>query len=379
MISTYTKLNSLEVNKNVVFTTPFEDENTCLTRKGVLYDSNNSFSECIISSFCSEYTYENEENRNKIFTEFKRKLFLKSNWVNNEKFYKYFYNTIHNCCTTLYKYVEDNLKDKNNSENLLKDIDNKIFLKIIKNKIIKNIPLFEVLFEIFSINDIKDKILVDSENKNKSINKYKNTIIKKLNKYIASLDILSEIEKKKYNIIEESILDLFNTILNYIDEDVFKYYLTKITNIECNEENIVLISDVLNINIYFIDSTTRLPVLIEDKQKYKNSQSLIILKVENNFEIVGKLLTKNKIKNIFLKDETIIKKLNAFLFDNKKLKKDYPDLLKYKEVLCPPPPNNSLNNSDNNSDNTSNEDSEVNDSSEDESKNLGFYNSDTEN
>ena len=89
------------------------------------------------------------------------------------------------------------MKDKNNSENLLKDIDNKIFLKIIKNKIIKNIPLFEVLFEIFSINDIKDKILVDSENKNKSINKYKNTIIKKLNKYIASLDILSEIEKKK--------------------------------------------------------------------------------------------------------------------------------------------------------------------------------------
>ena len=174
-------------------------------------------------------------------------------------------------------------------------------------------------------------------------------------------------------------MDLFNTILNYIDEDVFKYYLTKITNIECNEENILLISDVLNINIYFIDSTTRLPVLIEDKQKYKNSQSLIILKVENNFEIVGKLLTKNKIKNIFLKDETIIKKLNAFLFDNKKLKKDYPDLLKYKEVLCPPPPNNSLNNSDNNSDNTSNEDSEVNDSSEDESKNLGFYNSDTEN
>ena len=337
-------LSSLPVNKNVIFNSPIENKNIYLTRTGVFKDNDNSFTECILTSYFPEYSNETYENKGNFFMDLKKKLSTKSEWINDKKYYKYFYNNIQECFELLYKYITDVSENKLES---LKIINNKIYLKIIKNKISKKLPLFEILTEIFPINDIKDVILVDFENSPNSILDFKNTIKNNLAKYISSLEILSEIEKKRCGIIKENITDLFETILSDVEENVFKFYLSKIPVMECNKKNILNICEKLKINIYFIDSDTRLPFVNEDNiQTYENPLSIIILKIQNNFEIIGKLESKNKIKKIFSKDEILIKRIDAFLFDKKIVEAEYPELLKHMkddlfEKKIPVTPNNS--------------------------------------
>lgn len=336
-------LNPLFSNKNVLFTSPLEYKNIFLTRTGVFNDKNNSFLECVLSSYFSEYSTETPQNKNNIFTEFKKKIYSKDSLNKEEKYYKYFYNNICECFETLYKYI------KNSNENdSLKDIKDKVYLKIIKDKISPNIILYDVIKDLLPIDILKDQILNNSENLNKNISEYRKKIINNTLEYISTLKILSEIEEKRSEIIKNAIIDFINTILTDIEEDIFKFYLSKITNIDCTEENIQIICKNLNINIYFIDCKTRLPFeLFCDIQNYENPLSIIILKLENNFEIIGKLESKNKIKKIFDINEIIIKRIKAFLFNRKTIEDEYSDLLKYiKEEKIPKTPNNSENNSD---------------------------------
>lgn len=358
-------LNPLSSNKNVLFTSPLEYKNIFLTRTGVFNDKNNSFLECILSSYFSEYSSETPQNKNNIFTEFKKKIYSKDILNKEQKYYKYFYNNIRECFETLYKCIKNLNENENES---LKDIKDKLYLKIIKDKISPNIILYDVITDLLPIDIIKDQILND-ENSNKNIFEYREKILNNTMEYISTLKILSEIEEKRSEIIKNAIVDFINTILIDIEEDIFKFYLSKITNIDCTEENIKIICKNLNINIYFIDFKTRLPFeLFCDIQKYENPLSIIILKLENNFEIIGKLESKNKIKKIFDINEILIERINAFLFNRKILEDKYSDLLKYiKEETIPKTPNNSENNSD--KDDTENKENKQNDEYHNEKNN----------
>ena len=60
-------LNPLSLNKNVLFTSPLEYKNIFLTRTGVFNDKNNSFLECILTSYFPDYSSETQQNKNNIF------------------------------------------------------------------------------------------------------------------------------------------------------------------------------------------------------------------------------------------------------------------------------------------------------------------------
>ena len=90
-----------------------------------------------------------------------------------------------------------------------------------------------------------------------------------------------------------------------------------------------MISKKLNINIYFVDSETRLPFLFDQKQIFKDRKSVIVLKIDNRYETIGFLLPHDKIQRLFDYNENIINKINMFLFDKNKLLKNYPDLIAY--------------------------------------------------
>ena len=72
-----------------------------------------------------------------------------------------------------------------------------------------------------------------------------------------------------------------------------------------------------------------MPFLDDKSQMFKNDKSVIIVKINDNFEIIGRLYKQNKIKRDFENDDLLIKKINMFLFNPEKVKDIYPELIKY--------------------------------------------------
>lgn len=112
----------------------------------------------------------------------------------------------------------------------------------------------------------------------------------------------------------------------------FNDYVNNLKNIsdQVDTYTIGLISDRFNRDVYFIDANTRMPYQTSDTNNIKNRKSLIVIWIDqNHYEIVGKLLTGNRIQREFEPDDPLIKKINMILFQPQYIKKTYPELLSY--------------------------------------------------
>jgi hypothetical protein len=329
MISEYLELKMLPVNKSVLFSSPLEDKNTCLIRSGVINDDKNSFIHSILSSYSKEYYNLDKDERIKFLSKFKKSIFTKSNWKIERKDYEIFKENIIRTFYDIYKFISQILinDDEENIKKIIHSFKNKKTIKIIKSLIVKNIDLYDLIKELIPIDNIQAILNIQ---KTSSIEECKKYMKNNLEQYVSNIEILKKTDSKRYDFIIKNIDDLFYYVLKQSEEETFKNYLTRIKYLTCTLENIELISDKLTRNIYFIDSQTRLPFLLSDKQKFKYSKSIMILKIRNNnYEIIGKLLDGNKIKRDFDSNEIIIQKINMLLFNPEKIYKNYPELLDY--------------------------------------------------
>lgn len=331
MINEEHDLKLLVPNKSVFFNSPLEDVDTCLSRSGVINDDNNSFLHAVLGSYSKDYFNLSKEQKIKFFDNFKKTIFTKKNWKNTKKEYIYFVETFCEAYSSIYKNIKrfNSEKDKDKYKNILDNIKSKVSYKTFKNTILKNIELYDLIFELIGFDKLRKNILKDSSLKDYSILSYKNNINKNIIEYLDSLELLKKTEFKRSEFIKNAILKLFNEVLDLTENIAFKIYLNKIDKIVCNKENINILSERLKRNIYFIDSYTRMPYLYDKSQIFKNDKSIIIIKIKDNFEIIGKLYKQNKIKRDFESDDLLIKKINIFLFNPENVKDIYPQLIEY--------------------------------------------------
>ena len=218
-----------------------------------------------------------------------------NNWKNTKKEYIYFVETFCEAYSSVYKNIKKFTieKDKEKYKNILENIKSKVSYKTFKNIILKNLDLHDLVFELIGFDNKRKNILNDISVNDYSISSYKKNINKNIIEYIDTLEILKKTETKRYEYIKNTILTLFNSILDLTENITFKIYLNKIDTIFCNKENIKIVSERIKRNIYFIDSNTRMPFLYFKSQLFKNDKSIIILNIKNKLYGVFKRKCSN--------------------------------------------------------------------------------------
>jgi len=292
---------SLYKNKTIVFPSPFEDGEISLVRTGVINDDNNSFFHSILTSYSDEYYNMDDKERINFLVKLKESIFTRKNFELNKTNYKLVKNKIYNVFSSIYSFIS-----------LKKDfeLETKLNKKIITK--IKNNKLYDLFEELLPFDKIKDILKKDESN----LKIYIKNIKVEIEHYLNTFNILSHVESKKSEFIKQNILNIVSTIM---DEVLNFYYCSYFKNISNNldYETVKLISERLKINIYSIDSKTKLPFLIDQYKNFEHNQSIVIVKIENNFESIGLLLKRNRIQRIFDSNHTLIKKINTYLLNPK--------------------------------------------------------------
>ena len=330
------KISLLEINKTVTFPSPFSDDSITLIRNGVVPE--NSFFHSVLTSYSKDYFYMDSKNKIKYFEKFKSVIFNNKSFEQNNDYFLIFKNTLNDVLQHLYDIV-------NNINNDCKDKNLEDIVKTVKNN-----NVTELLFDLISLKDFKDLFNLNIDKKY-IYDEYKIQVDNKLKNILDSVEILKEVENVKHDYIVKNVINIKDTLIEKVKKLTYNMYYKKITK-NINVELVNLISKKLNINIYFIDSNTRLPFLLDPKQNFKDRKSIIVLKIDNRYETIGFLLPHDKIQRLFDYNENIIKKINMFLFDKNKLLKNYPDLIVYiqKDIYDSDNENNSVDDSNNNSD-----------------------------
>jgi len=317
-------LEILDTGKTVIFTTPLSGYDNYLVRTGIIQE-NNSFIHSVLTAYSKEYFYMDIKGKKQLVEEFIENIFTIKQFkkdINNYRNYK----------SKLLKFIRD-------IYNLKEELPDKKLRKIHKH-ISKN-PVYELFFEIVLIDDIEKMFSINDEVNdlkpdNNIFDQYKNIINHEIKNYLDSLEILNHIkDKTKLEFIKKNITNIVNLILDNIELYEFDIYNKEITK-DINIDMVNIISNKLKTDIYFIDSTTRLPYIYNTYQIYNNKKAIIILKIENSYETIGLLLDDNKVKRDFDFNHFLINKINTFLFQKDKIPSKYPELLNY--IKYPPKP-----------------------------------------
>jgi len=317
-------LEILDTGKTVIFTTPLSGYDNYLVRTGIIQE-NNSFIHSVLTAYSKEYFYMDIKGKKQLVEEFIENIFTIKQFkkdINNYRNYK----------SKLLKFIRD-------IYNLKEELPDKKLRKIHKH-ISKN-PVYELFFEIVLIDDIEKMFSInddvnDLKPDNNIFDQYKNIINHEIKNYLDSLEILNHIkDKTKLEFIKKNITNIVNLILDNIELYEFDIYNKEITK-DINIDMVNIISNKLKTDIYFIDSTTRLPYIYNTSQIYNNKKAIIILKIENSYETIGLLLDDNKVKRDFDFNHFLINKINTFLFQKDKIPSKYPELLNY--IKYPPKP-----------------------------------------
>jgi hypothetical protein len=127
------------------------------------------------------------------------------------------------------------------------------------------------------------------------------------------------------------VQSLITAVCDQAEKIAFKTYNTNLKNPEfIDSATIGRISDKFNRDIYFLNGKDRLPYSTGGNLNIKGRKSNILIWVNNNhYEIVGKLLTGDRIQREFDPDDILIDRVKTFLFEPEKIPTYYPKLSKY--------------------------------------------------
>jgi hypothetical protein len=167
--------------------------------------------------------------------------------------------------------------------------------------------------------------------------------VTKCKKYIVEHSVKyykKEFDKLNGHLEDESVqyyLDklelLVQTIVDEAEYSSYNEYIESIqdTCIEVNAYNIGLISEKFNRDIYLIDSSTRMPYnYTTTNNNIHKRKSIILMWISGcHYEVVGRLLSGNRIQREFDFDDPLIKCIYTYMYMKESIPKEYPDLIKY--------------------------------------------------
>lgn len=320
------ELKEIPCNKCVVFYSPVEGEDV-FVRTGTISDSQ-KFLHSIFHAYSSEYVGLGEIKRSKFIQKFKNNILKQidtSDWENSNDCIITIKNTIIEIFKSFYEYIiNKNLDLEKSHLKILNDIlhnkDNSTKkLKIIMKVINYNEMCYEIIEKAYDKIYDNDIDLFCKEVYNNILNCVTNSSLLKK----------SSIEKKRRFIYE--VQTLFKNIFDIAFTISFEKYMNNLNDndIETNSNYLDVISSNIKRNIYFINCKTRLPYKVLKKEQMKYDKSIIVIRLENGYEVAGILLNGNKIKRDFTKEDKIIKIIDNFVYEPESIKNNYPELLQF--------------------------------------------------
>lgn len=295
------EINPLELNKTVVFYTPLHDTET-LVRTAT--PDKNSFFHAVLHASMPNFLRMTPEEKEQEVKKLMDNLKLNSNWKSSCSIEPY-KNDLCSMFNDFYKAISHNKSrdylDKNNYE------------------------VYSVFCDLYSYEDICDTIQYQKEKKLSRLNKSLNSELKrKIKKKLKEL----EIPKKKISKLLKEFKKLLKKICLISEENISSLFST--TNRPVTKSLLKKVATKINRDIYILDSTHR----SLDSQLYsvKYRPGIILLKLNEHYEVVGRLLTDNRVQRDFPKNDTIIDKFYTLLIKPHRISKKYPNLQKYVQV-----------------------------------------------
>lgn len=325
------KLTMLPVNKTFVFYSPIEGEDV-LVRTGTIGEGS-CFFHSLLHAYSKDYVAMDKKGRMKFVHRLRASMagkINKENWQDIEGglIAKIpFQENVNDILLNFYRFMTGDKRAKGKSTrqvitDLIGDDDRKIEVY----KVLTELIPFEEGFE----QNILPNAYGDSEDE--KIDSCKEKIVKQTLSYLNTLDTFKNVSKPQTVYIIQSVKDFINIVVTEAENTAYNEYITGLQNIseDVDSYTIGLISDRFNRDIYFIDSTTRMPYRTADTHNLKSRKSIIVMWTGGvHYEIVGRLLPGNRVQREFSPDDPLIRKLYTFVCLPESVPEKYPDLTPY--------------------------------------------------
>jgi hypothetical protein len=310
----FSNIKAIEAGKSVVVYSPIEGEDT-IVRTGTIGDGSCLF-HAIFQACLKEYPSLSQKEKIKLVENVRKKIantFTIEQWknLNDGMIYKV------SIQENIYKYIEE-------FYNTIINNKKSIFSEIVNSKP----TLYSIISEILPQKILEQQILPKSYQKENA--NIKTNIIKEIITYLDNLEVIQNLVKSKADIIIKTIVNVISQIIDQAEKISYENYIRELENSTefIDSQNISMISDYFDRDIYFIDAKNRMPY--NNTDNFKHRKSIIILWVDNiHYEIIGRLLPNNKIQREFDCDDILIQRINTFLCYPEKIKERYPDLISY--------------------------------------------------
>lgn len=332
MNSNYKPLQILATNKTTVFHSPLTNTDETLVRTGTIPDGSCGL-HSILHAYSDEYVDKSIEDRRSFVKELRETLAKNLDIKEWELF--------DNGIVSLISFQEILHKILTNYHNVIKKIENYQSVSGVFSELF-NIELTAELFnnckslmELIPFNHL-EKIDSDPYKNCNYIDECKTSLVNKSINYLNNLEEFKNLcvnnneLKNEYQVMLKKILEGCIEKARSIAFKKFKLELENPTSF-IDMWLIGFLSDFFERDLYFIDGKTRLPYQIAyDKNWIKNRKSIVIIWISDaHYEIVGRLLPKNKIQREFDSTDPLICKIKSLLFSREEIETKYPELKQY--------------------------------------------------
>jgi len=285
MIKKLNVIKPVQDGRTVVFYSPIEGEDI-LVRTGV--PQIDSFFHSVLRSTFKQYPQLSEEKKEKVVTNFKRKLSRMA--VNTEVYNEIYKSNVKYSLENIYYFCSSPSKSKGK-------ITGEILKLTMKNE--KELEYYKILLQLIDINTLGE-IIVD--NKETSYGE-------KCLSYFRSLEDISGLPADKLQIFEAFLSKLVENLVKVVkaySKNNYRQYMESTSVVD--EMLVELASSYIGKNIYILSSKTRLPLKRYKDFVSKDRDTIILMEIQEektHYEPVGKLITNSVVGRNF-KDTDII-------------------------------------------------------------------------
>lgn len=322
------KLVALPVSKSVVIRTPFEGDDL-LVRTGTIGDGS-CFYHSVLHAYSKNYASKNSFQKVKEVKTLREEL---ANKLSIKKWKKIgggnvakvaFLENLHNILKDFYAFVS---KREKRVTNHMTEV---VVDKLIDNNT-KKFDIYNMISELIPLDTGFEQNILPKVSET-PFDKIEKILVVETIRYLRRKEEIQRIDKKKSDYFTKMTFDMVNVIG---EEAMNSAYIEYINNIKClnmdvDSSMIEIISDMLDRDIYIIDSKNKLPYNNVSNKTIKRRTSIILLWVgDNHYEIIGRMIPGNIIEREFSANDPIINKLYTFLFKPDTIRYKYPELWKY--------------------------------------------------
>jgi len=327
MSSELATLTVLPVNKTVVFYSPVEGKDV-LVRTGTIADGS-CFFNALLHAYSKDYVSMNFNSRVKFVKRLRASIVDKSRWesLSNGLIAKIpFQENVNTILSDFYRYIVRGGKGRTRSVR-------KVIRDIIKN----DTEAYKLIIEMIPLNKGFNKGILPSayEKCNKSnIKECKKTVVEYAVRYYKK-----EFKKLEGQLSDDRVVYYVNKLETFIqsvvdeaDNSAYSEYIESLhdTSMEVDSYTIGLISEKINRDVYFIDSSTRMPYMDSSNGNIRKRKSVVVMWTGGcHYEIVGRLLSGNRIQREFDYRDSLIKRIYTYIYKPEKIPSEYPDLIQY--------------------------------------------------